>query len=1002
MKLRSVLALALVLFCAPALAQINQGTSPLTIPKGGTGASTAGGARTNFGLGSMATQNANGVVITGGTVTGLPNPSVSSDAATKQYVDNTASGLTIHTPVALATAAALPANTYNNGASGVGATLTASANAALMVDGVAVTGSQRILVKNEAAPANNGIYTVTATGSAGAAYVLTRATDTNTAGTGSAVLIGSGTYVLVNGGSTNTNSSWIVNSTVTTMGTSAINWAQFTAAAGASIDAGGATAVSNGVAGQCLYDNAGKVAAQTCSFVPAAYGASGSTTSTTGTISGSASTLTLGAAIDFVNGQGIRVNGAGAAPTIGAATAFTATPAGTLGAISYTYYVEAVDGAGGVKTAASATFSNGAIQLINGTSTVNLAWTAGTGSPAGYAILVKCTGCVQYTSSPQLIAVVNTTSFTDTGTAVLASPDWLPTTNLAADQADWLVTTISSGAGTTTLTLGTTATTTVSAPGYNNALHDDTTAIQNAINAAQTAHGKVHLVGTAGNLFRTTSTLTISSHIELFGDGVQSVFNLCLTGPCRNVLLSDLTDSTAILPPFQINAITKTSPDAVEIDRFGIVYLQPAIPNSGIVGYSFQGTNGTFYCMGDYVHDMLFTQADALLAVSNCNGWIIEHNKFYNWNVVGIRTGKGTGSNDWWIKDNTLTEGPNAINNSNFIVVTSSAAPHIIGNKMNAGVGGLTGVIGVLLNPQFNGSSIEPFIMTSNSIEGNLTALEAFNSCSASANGAIKTFGAITGGTSGTFGTYNNIRFTGGSGTDGSGSVIINAAGAVSQVILVNPGFGYVVGDTLSATVGGVSGFSVPVATINKNCLISQISITGNQMWAAADIAFSDGLSQNFFNTATISGNSLLTVGAGSGVTNVAFNTGSVNNVLAANNVLGNTSALGSTSFFDGGSNINIKTENNHSVASDNQSTGTTTMSGLSCGGTVTNNNDNAVQAYLYGGSGITSISKNGVGVYTQASGTLTSGIHIILQPGETVNVACGSIPASTWTVSNP
>ena len=41
------------------------------IAGGGTGSSTAAGARTNLGLGSMATQNSNAVAITGGTITGV-------------------------------------------------------------------------------------------------------------------------------------------------------------------------------------------------------------------------------------------------------------------------------------------------------------------------------------------------------------------------------------------------------------------------------------------------------------------------------------------------------------------------------------------------------------------------------------------------------------------------------------------------------------------------------------------------------------------------------------------------------------------------------------------------------------------------------------------------------------------------------------------------------------------------------------------------------------------
>jgi hypothetical protein len=54
MKLRGLIALALafVLIAEPALAQVNQGTSPLSIPKGGTGGATAAAARAS--LGAMA------------------------------------------------------------------------------------------------------------------------------------------------------------------------------------------------------------------------------------------------------------------------------------------------------------------------------------------------------------------------------------------------------------------------------------------------------------------------------------------------------------------------------------------------------------------------------------------------------------------------------------------------------------------------------------------------------------------------------------------------------------------------------------------------------------------------------------------------------------------------------------------------------------------------------------------------------------------------------------
>lgn len=79
------------------------------------------------------------------------------------------------TPVRLATAAALPACTAAG--TGVGKTLTGNVNGALTVDGVAVANADRILVKNQVAGADNGVYTQTQLGTGGAPFILTRATD---------------------------------------------------------------------------------------------------------------------------------------------------------------------------------------------------------------------------------------------------------------------------------------------------------------------------------------------------------------------------------------------------------------------------------------------------------------------------------------------------------------------------------------------------------------------------------------------------------------------------------------------------------------------------------------------------------------------------------------------------------------------------------------------------------------------------------------------------------
>lgn len=159
-----------------------------------------------------------------GTVT-VPTPTNDTDAATKAYVDATAQGLSIKDSCALATTAALPTNTYANGASGVGATLTAVATGTLTVDGTVVALNDRVLVKDEAAPANNGIYKCTLAGAVGVAYILTRAVNCDQA----AEIPGAFTFV--EGGTTNTGAGFVVASAGPfTMGTTAITWTQFSGA----------------------------------------------------------------------------------------------------------------------------------------------------------------------------------------------------------------------------------------------------------------------------------------------------------------------------------------------------------------------------------------------------------------------------------------------------------------------------------------------------------------------------------------------------------------------------------------------------------------------------------------------------------------------------------------------------------------------------------------------------------------------------------------------------
>ena len=199
----------------------------LAIGSGGTGATSAGGAP--FAL-KGANTDITSVTLTSGTITTAPTSS--NDIANKSYVDSLATGINFHAACNYATTAALAANTYNNGTGGVGATLTANANGTLTIDGytfLAGDVGKRILVKDESAGANNGAYTLTQAGTASLPYILTRATDFDTAGSG-VDQIDQGDFFLVISGTDNANTSWVQQTPLPiTVGTTALVFIEFAA-----------------------------------------------------------------------------------------------------------------------------------------------------------------------------------------------------------------------------------------------------------------------------------------------------------------------------------------------------------------------------------------------------------------------------------------------------------------------------------------------------------------------------------------------------------------------------------------------------------------------------------------------------------------------------------------------------------------------------------------------------------------------------------------------------
>ena len=139
-------------------------------------------------------------------ITGLADPASAQDAATKSYVDGVAQGLSAKDSVRAATTEAETlASDFANGQA---------------IDGVTLATGDRILIKNQAAGAENGIYTVNASGAP------TRAVDFD-----ANAEVAKGAFIFVEEGTTNADAGFVLTTDGTiTLGTTALAFTQFSGA----------------------------------------------------------------------------------------------------------------------------------------------------------------------------------------------------------------------------------------------------------------------------------------------------------------------------------------------------------------------------------------------------------------------------------------------------------------------------------------------------------------------------------------------------------------------------------------------------------------------------------------------------------------------------------------------------------------------------------------------------------------------------------------------------
>ncbi len=589
-----------------------------------------------------------------GRIINLGAPSLQSDAATKEYVDNMSSAaLHIHEAVVLTTPADSGRNdNYNNGTAGVSATLTATANGTLVIDSTVAQAAQRVLIKDCDDQAENGIYVVTTVGTVSTPYVMTRSSDADTSGQQTSTSLDEGSYFFTTGGTSQKGAAYVCNTAGTiTFGTTPITFAEFSQAQVYS--AGNGISLTN-------------TTISLATPVTAANGGTGlSTTPTNGQLligNGSnytLSTLTAGSGVSITNSAGsITLSATGLGGTV---TAVTATgPLASSGGTTPDISIANSTGTGSVVLDQGATISSATI-----TAAVSASITTITGSSANITTVTGTTAGFSSANITQL-GTTSATIATLSGTNVTYSSGTV--SQLAATSA-----TISTVSGTNaTYSNGNFTSATVTTVSGTTATYTSATVTNLALTSLTLANlsiGSANVTTLTGtNLTYTSGTITTLKSTSATIDNLKSTSAdiTTLTGTTfGTTATTQLRGASA-----QITTLTATSSNITTLTGTTATYTNLTVSNTANASISGNAGTATLLQNARTINGTSFNGGSNITITANTTNSATFNNggaggasgSTFNgsgaltvsYNTVGACASRGTSWNDGTVINNSV------------------------------------------------------------------------------------------------------------------------------------------------------------------------------------------------------------------------------------------------------------------------------------------------------------------------------------------------------------